>query len=54
MDLAPFAGINPCGYEGLETAQLTQFVPGASLDAAGERLAAQLAVAIEQPTSTIS
>ena len=22
MDLAPFAGINPCGYEGLEVTQL--------------------------------
>lgn len=25
MDLLPFAGINPCGYEGLEITQLKQF-----------------------------
>jgi len=54
MDLAPFAGINPCGYAGLATVQLTQFVPGASLDAAGGRLAAQLAAALEQATPAIS
>jgi len=50
MDMAPFAGINPCGYEGLGTAQLVQFVPGASVREAGERLAAQLATALEQTT----
>jgi lipoyl(octanoyl) transferase len=26
MDLEPFAGINPCGYEGLEVTQLKNFV----------------------------
>jgi lipoyl(octanoyl) transferase len=28
MDLAPFAGINPCGYEGLEVTQLADHVRG--------------------------
>ncbi|MDB5804776.1 MAG: lipoate-protein ligase [Betaproteobacteria bacterium] len=46
MDLAPFAGINPCGYAGLEMAQLTQFVPGVDVETAGSRLAAQLAAAL--------
>jgi lipoyl(octanoyl) transferase len=54
MDLAPYAGINPCGYEGLAAAQLNQFVPGISADQAGERLAAQLAAALEHNTSNIS
>ncbi len=27
MDLAPFSRINPCGYPGLETAQVADFVP---------------------------
>ena len=54
MDLAPFAGINPCGYEGLATAQLNQFVPGASVAAAGECLAGHLIAALEQPTLPIS
>ena len=45
MDLAPFAGINPCGYAGLQTVDLAKI--GVSTDWAtvarqlGERLAAQ-------------
>jgi len=46
MDLAPYAGINTCGYEGLASAQLAQFVPGADVEQAGTRLAAQLAAAL--------
>jgi lipoyl(octanoyl) transferase len=42
MDLAPFAGINPCGYEGLASAQLGDFVPAVTVADAGDRLAAQL------------
>lgn len=42
MDLAPFAGINPCGYEGLASAQLSDMVSGVTPADAGERLAAQL------------
>ncbi len=42
MDLAPFAAINPCGYEGLPVTQLRDL--GVSLDAqgAGELLLQQL------------
>jgi lipoyl(octanoyl) transferase len=46
MDLQPFAGINPCGYAGLETVDLARI--GVSTDwptvaqRFGERLAAQL------------
>ncbi|HEX4326317.1 MAG TPA: lipoyl(octanoyl) transferase LipB [Burkholderiales bacterium] len=54
MDLTPFAGINPCGYEGLAAAQLNQFVPGASAEDAGGRLAAQLAAVLESTTSNHS
>jgi lipoyl(octanoyl) transferase len=48
MDLAPFAGINPCGYSGLQTVDLAKI--GVSTDWSsvaqqlGERLAAQFAV----------
>jgi lipoyl(octanoyl) transferase len=27
MDLAPFAGINPCGYQGLQVTQMLDFLP---------------------------
>ena len=49
MDLAPFGGINPCGYEGLATAQLRDFAPGVTVEQAGERLAASLAHTLEEP-----
>ena len=42
MDLSPYAGINPCGYEGLAAAQLSAYAPQANVAQAGERLAAQL------------
>jgi lipoyl(octanoyl) transferase len=50
MDLAPFAGINPCGYEGLASVQLRDFVPGATPADAGDRLARQLAAIMESKT----
>ena len=40
MDLDPFLGINPCGYEGLQTVDLRACGIQADLIAAGERLAA--------------
>ncbi|HRP98704.1 MAG TPA: lipoyl(octanoyl) transferase LipB [Rhodocyclaceae bacterium] len=43
MDLAPFAGINPCGYEGLATVQLADFGIDASVAEVGERLLGHLA-----------
>jgi lipoyl(octanoyl) transferase len=32
MDLEPFSGINPCGYEGLEVTQLTDLVQGIAIE----------------------
>jgi len=49
MDLAPFLGINPCGYEGLAAAQVSQFAPGAGVEEAGERLAGALTTRLNQP-----
>lgn len=43
MDLAPFLGINPCGYEGLETVDLRVCGVSATVNDAGDALAAQLA-----------
>ncbi|MDX5364577.1 MAG: lipoyl(octanoyl) transferase LipB [Pseudazoarcus pumilus] len=42
MDLSPFSWINPCGYEGLQTAQLADFGVQDDLDAVGARLLAHL------------
>ena len=38
MDLAPFQRINPCGYAGMEMAQMSQWVPDATTDNIGPRL----------------
>lgn len=38
MDLKPFSGINPCGYEGLEVAQLNDYGICMTVHDAGERL----------------
>ncbi|KDD10639.1 lipoyl(octanoyl) transferase LipB [Bordetella bronchiseptica] len=43
MDLSPFLGINPCGYEGLRTVDLAACGVRTSVERAGELLAAQLA-----------
>jgi lipoyl(octanoyl) transferase len=42
MDLAPFADINPCGYEGLAVTQLRDLGVHVGMDAAGDALAAAL------------
>lgn len=42
MDLEPFEWINPCGYEGLKTAQLSDFDVTDDLDAVGARLLGHL------------
>ncbi|MBK6677484.1 MAG: lipoyl(octanoyl) transferase LipB [Rhodocyclaceae bacterium] len=42
MDLAPFAAINPCGYEGLAVTQLSDLCAENSVDRVGDRLVAQL------------
>ncbi|AUL45663.1 octanoyltransferase [Bordetella trematum] len=42
MDLAPFSGINPCGYEGLRTTDMAACGVSCSLHDAGQALAAQM------------
>nr|WP_282452858.1 lipoyl(octanoyl) transferase LipB [Lysobacter sp. CAU 1642] len=42
MDLSPFHGINPCGYQGMAVTQVLDFLPNASLDAVSPRLVAAL------------
>ncbi len=42
MDLEPFARINPCGYAGLKTVDLSTIGVSASCDEAARELAAQL------------
>lgn len=39
MDLAPFLGINPCGYEGLKTVDLRSCGIAVSLEQVGEKMA---------------
>lgn len=42
MDLAPFGGINPCGYQGLPTVDLRRCGVSTSVQQVGERLATRL------------
>lgn len=42
MDLAPFYGINPCGYSGLAVTQVVELNPEASLDTIAPVLVARL------------
>lgn len=46
MELAPFRVIAPCGYAGLEVAQLADFVGGVDSRAAGEALLARVLAAL--------
>ncbi|MBB5215478.1 lipoyl(octanoyl) transferase LipB [Parapusillimonas granuli] len=48
MDLAPFLGINPCGYEGLKTVDLRSRGIGATVTETGESLARRLAARLGQ------
>lgn len=43
MDLGPFLGINPCGYEGLRTTDLTEQGVDTTVRQAGDQLARRLA-----------
>jgi lipoyl(octanoyl) transferase len=43
MDLAPFSGINPCGYENLRTVDMAGCGARVELEDAGEQLAARIA-----------
>jgi lipoyl(octanoyl) transferase len=51
MDLAPFSGIDPCGYAGLKTLDLAALGISADLRDAGDRLAARIAARIPAPLS---
>jgi lipoyl(octanoyl) transferase len=42
MDLAPFAAINPCGYEGLAVTQLSELCAEPDTETVGEQLLAHL------------
>ncbi len=42
MDLEPFSRINPCGYEGLESTQLRELLPGIDPDSVAAILLQQL------------
>lgn len=46
MDLTPFRGINPCGYEGLLTVDMARCGASSDLLVVGDRLAARLAAAL--------
>ncbi len=39
MDLAPFSGINPCGFAKLEMTQMSDYAPAASMEAVSKLLA---------------
>jgi lipoyl(octanoyl) transferase len=51
MDLNPFLGINPCGYEGLQTVDLRSCGIQATVSQVGELLARHLAHAINKKTT---
>ncbi len=42
MDLAPFAGINPCGFAGLDMCRVCDFVPDATVPGIGGKLSQKL------------
>ena len=49
MDLAPFDGINPCGYAGLRCTQLARFVDAISLAQVKRQLPAYLIKHLDSP-----
>lgn len=49
MDLAPFLGINPCGYAGLATVDMAACGARADLEAVGQRMAERLLAAVPGP-----
>ncbi|MBO9352998.1 lipoyl(octanoyl) transferase LipB [Bordetella petrii] len=49
MDLAPFLGINPCGYAGMATIDMAACGARAELAAVGQRLAERLLAAVPGP-----
>ena len=53
MDLEPFARINPCGYEGLETTQLSDFISDINFDIITQQLLGQLEQQIQNTQTSI-
>ena len=53
MDLEPFARINPCGYEGLETTQLSDFITDINFDIITQQLLDQLEQQIQNTQTSI-
>ena len=49
MDLAPFARINPCGYQGLAVTQLADLGVPLTPEQAGSALAEELAAVLDIP-----
>lgn len=49
MDLAPFQRINPCGYAGMEMAQMSQWIPDATTENTGPRLIANFLNLLNNP-----
>jgi lipoyl(octanoyl) transferase len=49
MDLSPFLRINPCGYAGMEMAQMRQWQPEAVPQIVAPRLVANLLALLNNP-----
>jgi lipoyl(octanoyl) transferase len=54
MDLKPFEGINPCGYEGLICTQLANYKKGISVSEVKEKLPDYLLKHLDQPSDVLS
>lgn len=51
MDLGPFAGINPCGFAGLDSIQLRDLVPGSTVARVQDALPALLVAQLQYDDS---
>jgi lipoyl(octanoyl) transferase len=54
MDLTPFAGINPCGYQGLRVTQMKDFGVTTPLAEIEQRLAQRLILLLQEHFATAS
>lgn len=54
MDLSPFLGINPCGYQGLQTTDLRRCGVHITLQDAGQRLAQRLSALLEARRASLA
>jgi lipoyl(octanoyl) transferase len=48
MDLTPFAGINPCGYQGLRVTQIKDFDASTEVSNIEQQLAQQIIVLLQK------